>query len=214
MKSKIVISVVLAGLLTSPVSAQFGNVPQVVSPTPTTGINSGATSNSFGSGYTNPYGSPNGFYNPAAGNVNYPAFGRPVNVGGNFYNVQSGNVQLPMWKAPSGYYYPWCPRPSGFVYAYPLPVLIINNSAPNPAPALPPLSTVMSDLEKMLEDSKKDGKVSERDYTNMIRRVKDLKSKERTLRIAGSGSLEPDDETQLRTDVDQVGSELSWRLNR
>lgn len=213
MKIQIVVAILCVGMSALPAFAQFATAGQVVT-TPSTGINTGITGNTFGSTTSNPYGVTTGFYNPTVGNVNYPAFGRPINTGGNYYNIQSGNVQLPMWKAPSGYYYPWCPRPSGFVYAYPLPVLIINNAAPNPAPALPPLSTVMTDLEKLIEDSKKDGKVSERDYTNMIRRVKDLKSKERNLRIAGGGSLDTDDETQLRTDLDQVGSELSWRLNR
>ncbi len=216
MKIQIVVSILCIGMSTmpSPASAQFGSTPPAVNSTPATGISSGVSGSSFGSVNSNPYSSTTGFYNPSVGSINYPTFGRPINTGGDFYNIQSGNVQLPMWKAPSGYYYPWCPRPSGFVYSYPLPVLIINNAAPNPAPALPPISTVLTDLEKLLEDSKKDGKVSERDYTNMIRRVKDLKSKERTLRIAGSGSLDTDDETQLRTDLDQVGSELSWRLNR
>lgn len=166
----------------------------------------------YGYGY-NPYQTTTGFYNPNVGNINYPAFGTPINTGGSYYNVPSGNSRLPMWKAPSGYYYPWCPRPTGFVYAYPMPVLVVENQT-QPAPALPPLSTIMSDMEKFLEDSKKDGKITERDYTNMLRRVKDLKSKERTMRIAAGGTLDPGDESQLRTDLDQVGSELTWRLNR
>jgi len=165
-------------------------------------------------GYSNPYQTTTGFYNPTMGNINYPSFGAPISLGGSYYNVPSGNTRLPMWRAPSGYYYPWCPRPTGFVYAYPMPVLVINQQQTSPAPALPPLSTVMGDMEKYLDDSKKDGKISERDFTNMSRRVKDLKSKERTLRIAGGGTLDPADETQLRTDVDKVGSELTWRLNR
>ncbi|MDZ4837762.1 MAG: hypothetical protein SGJ27_28595 [Candidatus Melainabacteria bacterium] len=166
-------------------------------------------------GYANPYQTTTGFYNPSLGNINYPSFGAPVNTGGSFYRVPSGNTQLPMWRAPSGYYYPWCPRPSGFAYAYPMPVLIIENRQSTlPAPALPPISTVMTDMEKYLDDSKKDGKITERDHTNMLRRVKDLKSKERTMRIAAGGSLDPGDETQLRSDLDQVGSELTWRLNR
>ncbi len=178
-----------------------------------TPANAGATG--ISSGIYNPYQTSTGFYNPAQGYINYPSFGTPVNTGGSFYRIPSGNTQLPMWRAPSGYYYPWCPRPNGFVYAYPMPVLIIDNrQATSPAPALPPVSTMMTDMEKYLEDSKKDGKITERDYTNMLRRVKDLKSKERTMRIAAGGSLDPGDETQLRTDLDQVGSELTWRLNR
>lgn len=191
------------------VSGGSGGVLPVAQPATTGASPTGS------SGYVNPYQTNSGFFNPTQGNINYPTFGAPVNINGSFYRVPSGNTQLPMWRAPSGYYYPWCPRPSGFSYAYPMPVLIIENrQSTSPAPALPPISTMMADMEKYLDDSKKDGKITDRDYTNMVRRVKDLKSKERTMRIAGSGSLDPGDETQIRNDLDQVGSELTWRLNR
>ncbi len=217
MKVQLIVAIVSSLCMALPVVAQSGGVAKssvVASPTP---VDSSGTSSgtAIGGSYVNPYQSTTGFYNPTVGNINYPSFGTPVNTGGSYYRIPSGSSQLPMWRAPSGYYYPWCPRPSGFAYAYPMPVLIIDNRQnTSPAPALPPISTMMTDMEKYLDDSKKDGKITERDYTNMARRVKDLKSKERTMRIAGSGSLDPSDETQLRTDLDQVGSELTWRLNR
>jgi|AGTN01.1.fsa_nt_gi hypothetical protein len=160
----------------------------------------------------NPYARTSGFYTPPYLGVNYPAFGVPQAIGGGFFRIPSGQTMLPMWQAPSGYYYPWAFRPRNFVYAYPLPILVIQNQ--NPEPALPPLSVVFTDMTKYLDENKKDKKITEYDYGGMIRRVKDLQSKERTLRIAASGSLDPADEAQIRRDLDQVGSELSWRVSR
>lgn len=160
----------------------------------------------------NPYARTSGFYTPPYLGVNYPAFGVPQAVGGGFFRIPNGQAMLPMWQAPSGYYYPWAYRPRNFVYAYPLPILVIQNQ--NPEPALPPLSVVFTDMTKYLDENKKDKKITEYDYNGMIRRVKDLQSKERTLRIAAGGSLDPADEAQIRRDLDQVGSELSWRVSR
>ncbi len=96
-----------------------------------------------------------------------------------------------------------------------MPVLIIDNrQATSPAPAFATGFYNDDRYGKVSRRLEKDGKITERDYTNMSRRVKDLKSKERTMRIAAGGSLDPGDETQLRADLDQVGSELTWRLNR
>ncbi len=213
MKKQLAFTLVVSCSLVSPAVAQIRGeaVPVQTSVPAGQPVNTGV-GGAYGYGY-NPYQTTTGFYNPNVGNINYPAFGTPVNTGGSYYHVPSGSANLPMWKAPSGYYYPWCPRPTGFAYAYPMPVLVIENRT-QPAPALPPLSTMMSDMEKFLGDSKKDGKITDRDYTNMLQRVKDLKSKERTMRIAAGGTLDPGDETQLRADLDKVGSELTWRLNR
>lgn len=210
MKIRYLFSVGCSLLVTLPVMAQLqaGSTPTPVQ------NQAGNSQYSQPVNTGNPYGGTLGFYNPTVGNINYPGFGVPRCVGGNFYNILSGNCNLPMWRAPSGYYYPWAPRPGGFVYNYPMPILMLDRSSETPAPALPPLSVSFSDLEKYLEEAKKDGKISERDYNNISRRVKDLKSKERNLRIAASGSLDPGDETQLRRELDQVGSDLTWRVTR
>lgn len=164
----------------------------------------------------NPYNRSAGIFNPNPyGNAfNYPVFGVPQSLGNGFYHIPSGGTNLPMWRAPSGYYYPWAPRPTGFNYGMPMPVLVVPQTTQTPAPALPPVSVALSDLDKFLEENKKNPKLQERDYTNMSRRIKDLQAKERNLKVAGGGSLEPDDEAQLRRDLEQVGSDLSWRLNR
>lgn len=166
----------------------------------------------YGYGGYNPYGTTSGFYNPGYAGITYPTFGAPQSIGGSFYSIPSGRAMLPMWHAPSGYYYPWAPRPAGFSYAYPLPILSVQNSAPTPA--LPPLSTVYTDMSKFLEKAKEDKKINDSDYMRMSRRIKDLQSKTRHLRISGDGHLDPTDEEQLRRDIEQVGDELSWRVNR
>src|SRR5579883_1491186 len=128
-----------------------GNVTPANSGASSSGLSSGASSaNAAGtrgnvSGLTiNPYQTTLGFYNPYIGSgttIHYPGFGVPKQTTGNFYSVASGNCNLPMWRAPSGYYYPWAPRPSGFRYDYyPVPVLVFDKASEAPAPAIPPMA--------------------------------------------------------------------------
>lgn len=204
--------VTVLGLLTIAISPAVAQLPQAPMPRVYNPALPIQNNNYNPSNFYNPYARTSGFYTPPYLGVNYPAFGAPRALGGSYYQIPSGQSMLPMWHAPSGYYYPWAFRPRNFGYAYPLPILVIQNQ--NPEPALPPLSVVFSDMTKYLEENKKDKKISEYDYTGMIRRVKDLQSKERTLRIAAGGTLDPADEAQIRRDLDQVGSELSWRVSR
>ncbi len=160
----------------------------------------------------NPYARSAGFYTPNYTGVNYPIFGMPQMNAGGYCNVPSGRWSLPMWMAPSGYYYPWAPRPSGFSYAYPIPVLQVQDSAPTPA--LPPLTTVFSDLNKYLEKTHTEKKLNDNDYNMIKRRVTDLESKSRSLRMAAGGQMDSFDEAEIRREMDKIGSELSWRVNR
>lgn len=154
------------------------------------------------------------FYNPYFGTINYPAFGEPRLIRDNLYYIPSGECNLPMWKAPSGFFYPWVPRPVGFRYEHPLPVLMFEKGNEAPSPLIPPMSVEFSDMEKYLEEAKKDGRISEGDCSNIVRRVRDLKSKERSLRMAAGGSLDSADETTLRRELDDLSKELILRLNR
>ncbi|MCA9801821.1 MAG: hypothetical protein KC777_07530 [Cyanobacteria bacterium HKST-UBA02] len=209
----ILIALILGAALAQPADAQsFGVNPGGAQLNSIPGAGAG-TYNPYG---YNPYNRSAGFYNPNpySNGINYPAFGMPLSTGNGFYNIPCGRTNLPMWKAPSGYYYPWAPRPAGFAYAYPMPVLIVPQQAEAPAPALPPVSVALTDMEKFLEENKKSNKLQERDVTNLNRRIKDLQTKERSLRVAGGGTLDPSDEAQLRRDLEQVGNDLSWRLNR
>lgn len=153
----------------------------------------------------NPYMNP--YANPYAG---YPAMGMPVPINGGYFGINIGNSRLNVWKAPSGYYYPWLPRPAGFGYA--APIVIINQGAQNPTPAQPPLTTIFGDLNKFLDDAKSKSKISEADYNHLKLRASDLQKKERSLARAGGGSLDESSEQDLRKDVDKLGEEVAYRV--
>ncbi|MBX9695699.1 MAG: hypothetical protein K2Z81_25165 [Cyanobacteria bacterium] len=195
--------------VTLPVMAQLTSAPGV-SGAPQ--VSSPYVGSPYG-GY-NPYSRSAGFYTPNFTGVNYPGFGTPQLIGGGYYNVPSGRWSLPMWMAPSGYYYPWAPRPAGFTYAYPIPVLYVQQQDTAPSPALPPLTTVFTDLSKYLEKTHTEKKLNDGDYNNIKRRVTDLESKSRHLRIAAGGQMDSFDEAEIRREMDKIGSELSWRVNR
>lgn len=143
----------------------------------------------------------------------YPAFGMPQPVGGGIFSVSAGRCNINMWKAPSGYYYPYCGVPAGWNYPSYVPIVFSPQYNP-PAAADPPVSTFIEDTNEFLDKKKKEKKISDRDYQNMSQRLKDLGSKERYLRNQAGGTLDAHDESQLRQDVAQVLKEMQWRLGR
>lgn len=174
--------------------------------------------NAYGNPYANPYGV-NPYYGgglvPSSGyGVNpyggYPAMGMPVPINGGNFGINIGNTRLNVWKAPSGYYYPWLPRPAGF--GYQPPIVIINQGAQNPTPAQPALTTIFGDMNKFLDDAKSKGKISEPDFNHLKLRASDLQKKERSLAQQNGGSLDPNAEEQLRKDVDKLGEEVAYRV--
>ncbi len=174
--------------------------------------------NPYGNAYGNPYGV-NPYYGgglvPSSGyGINpyggYPAMGMPVPINGGNFGINIGNTRLNVWKAPSGYYYPWLPRPAGF--AYQPPIVIINQGAQNPTPAQPALTTIFGDMNKFLDDAKSKGKISEADFNHLKLRASDLQKKERSLAHANGGTLVPNAEEQLRKDVDKLGEEVAYRV--
>ncbi len=144
----------------------------------------------------------------------YPAFGIPQPIGGGIFSVAAGGCTLNMWKAPSGYYYPYCGMPTGWPGSNLVMPIILSQQYNPPAAAEPPVSTFIEDTTEFLDKKKKDKKISDRDYQNMSQRLKDLGSKERYLRNQGGGTLDEHDAGQLRQDVEQVLREMQWRLGR
>jgi len=144
----------------------------------------------------------------------YPAFGLPQPVGGGVFSISAGSCRINMWKAPSGYYYPYCGIPSGWPSANAVLPIIISQQYNPPAAAEPPVSTFIEDTNEFLDKKKKEKKISERDYQNMSQRLKDLGSKERYLRNQAGGTMDEHDAAQIRADVAQVLKEMQWRLGR
>lgn len=148
-----------------------------------------------------------GFYYPNPAYPVYPTFGIPQAVPGGLFTMNAGGHQYVFWKAPSGYYYPWARRS---YYGVAAPIIIFNQGVSTPSQ--PPLSTVLEDLGKFLEESNANNKLSQADYQHLARRLKDLVGKERSLRISYGGTLDADTEADLRKDVEMLGEEMSRRV--
>lgn len=157
-------------------------------------------------GTTYPYGTVPAIGAPGARTTVYPSYGYgiPQPIGGNFFGISTGGTTYNMWKAPSGYYYPWY---NGGVQMSSAPIVIVQNGATQPSE--PPLSTQFTDMFKYLDEQKEKGKLSEGDYKHLKRRALDLMSKERDLRAEGDGSLEAGEEKLIRADISSLGGEIA-----
>lgn len=165
--------------------------------------------------YANPYGYSSPYYNtysltPGLG-VTLPNFGQPQALGGGYFGINTGGASFRVWQAPSGYYYPWC---GSYSLGYQAPIIYVAPGSSSPTPAQPPLSTIFSDLDKFLEESKTNGKLSLTDYNHLKLRTRDLQNKERTLRISSGGSLDSGTEADLRKDVEQLSQEVAHRVRQ
>ncbi len=196
---------VMPGIINYPGQGQVpGVMPGILNPNPTTYYNGYPVNSMYGypvnSIYSNPYA------------YSYPTFGVPQSMYGNYFGVSCGRLNLTMWKAPSGYYYPWCGGATGYGYSYPIPIMYTNAGASNPTPALPAMSVIFSDLTKYLDEAHTDHRIAEDAFIHLKRRVQDLQSKEKMMRNAGDGALDSDMEAEIRRDLDQLGSEVSRRV--
>lgn len=154
----------------------------------------------YGYSPVRPYG---GVYSP------YPTsgYGIPQSIGGNFFGINAGGATINMWRAPSGYYYPW------YASAMPMsnaPIVIVQNGSTQASE--PPLSTQFTDMFKYLDEQKEKGKLSEGEFTHLKQRALDLMSKERDLRTQGSGSLDAEQEREIRADVSSLGGEIARKV--
>jgi hypothetical protein len=166
-----------------------------------------------GQGRVNPYYYQNlpgtGYYRPGY-NPNF-FVGPPAAVAGGYFSFRGGGNSFNFWKAPSGYYYPWC-RGYGVTYPYGQQILVFQTGASNPTPAQPPLTTVMTDMRNFLDDSKAKEKLSEADYQHLSRRLNDIQGKYYSTKISSGGTLDEGQEADVRKEVDLVGEELTRRL--
>ena len=156
------------------------------------------------------YRSPYGYSTPNYGGS--PYYGTPVSVPqsyvGQYYGLTFGGNSLRLWKANSGYYYPWV---GGYGYnGY--PIFVLPQGQTTPTATLPPVSVLVSDLDDYLDKSKEKGKVSEGDYTSLKRRANDLLSKEKSLAYEAGGSIDPDQEAGIRRDIEELSGEVAHRV--
>ncbi len=173
--------------------------------------------------YTNPYyqnypGYANyHYYNPYAptylgryniGGVIQPVFGPPQIINGNWYGINIGGNPYTYWQAPSGFYYPWS---SGFAYTD-RPILVTPPNGGNPMQTQPPITTVISDLNSYLNKAKAEGKISTDNYNELQQRAKYLLKKEQSMAQSNEGVLDPDQEVELRKDVESLSAEVAYHV--
>ena len=176
-----------------------------------------------GYGYGNPYyqtypaygNSP--YYNPYAptylgryniGGVIQPIFGPPQLLNGNLYGVNISGNPYTFWRAPSGFYYPWS---SGFGYSD-YPILTMPPNGSNPLQAQPTVETVISDLNSYLNKAKADGKISTDNYQFLQQKAQYLQKKAQSMAQSNEGVLDPDQEIELRKEIENLSSEVTYRV--
>ncbi|MBU6453209.1 MAG: hypothetical protein KGS72_15605 [Cyanobacteria bacterium REEB67] len=153
-----------------------------------------------------------GSYYPGMGTGPVYPFGNPyinpVAAGNGFYNFVGGGVAANLWRAPSGYYYPWY-RGGGFNQ-----IIYVDQSQSQAQTVAqqPPLSSQFSDMGQYLDDSKKNGKLADNDYKSLKMRLTDIHSKERSLRIAGGGQLSDEYEAEIRQNLNDFSREMVERI--
>lgn len=159
------------------------------------------------------WGSSPGFYNAYPNAPNYSGYPSqpgyvlpaPVPVAGGGFGIKLGGAQLNFWKSPSGYYYPWCQQPVGYLPS----TTVIYMQEGSSKPADPPLSTMFSDMKKYLEESKQKNKLSDGSYNHLMLRLSDLEKMEQAARQDGDGALNSNDESDIRSKVNDLGLEIS-----
>jgi hypothetical protein len=150
----------------------------------------------------NPYAYPGyggyGGYGGYAGG----GYGVPTALNNGFYRF---GQNLNMWRSPSGYYYPW----GGGYSTSTTTILYGAQTGQAPQAQQPPIATMIRDMVSYIDDCKTKNRIDDADYTHLRRRVMDLQSKESLLLSNGNGALDPQDEQQLRRDLDGVSREIT-----
>ena len=160
---------------------------------------------------TYPNGNP--YYSPYLGRYNIngatiPVFGAPQPLGSNLYGITYGGSPAQFWRAPSGFYYPWA---GGYSYNQ-YPILVMPPTGANPVRTLPPITTVVSDLDSYLNKAKETGKISKENYYNLQQRAHNILNKAQDDAQANGGTIDPDQEADLRKEVEDLSAEVAYRV--
>ncbi len=170
--------------------------------------------NPYARPYASPYGAP-GTFVPAGPGVRYyqgPAFAQPNPIGMGYFSTSAGGNQFILWKAPSGYYYPWCNQQTTFVpyFNYVQPLYYSQGTY---APQKPPLDTIFTDMNKYLDESKEKGKVAQPEYEHLKRRLSDIMNKTDRMKNNTGGALDEDQDAEIRRDIETLSREVAHRVH-
>lgn len=153
--------------------------------------------------YVNPYGYGYGYGSYGLPIFTTPIYQAPLAVPGISGYFRIGSTAINYWRAPSGYYYPW----GCGINCAQTPIYIVERGVSTPQ--LPPISSLLSDMEKYLDESRKSDKLSQTDYQRLFRRLQDIRGKYDHERAASGGALDNADEEYTRKSVDLLAGEIS-----
>jgi hypothetical protein len=157
------------------------------------GGNGGLVPNGMGGATVYPFGSP---------------YVTPVGIGNGLYSFNGGGLTANMWRARSGYYYPW----GAGINPFSQTIYVDQSGSRAQTVAQQPLSMQFTDMNQFLDDSHKNGKLTDSDYLSMKQRLKDIHSKERSYRIAGDGYLEDGYDAEIRQDLKEFSKLMVERI--
>lgn len=159
------------------------------------------------------YNSPGiGYYRTNPLTSQFPSYPAPIALGGGYYQLGGLTNRLGYWRAPSGYYYPWCPP----VY---MPSVVYSTAAPIYsyqqgllAPAQPSVGAILADMRNFLEDAKAKKQLDQSNYENLFRRVNELTAQTAETSVRNGGGLTVDQEREVRRQLDLLSADIARAL--
>jgi hypothetical protein len=154
-----------------------------------------------------------GYYTPNPTATQFPAYALPIPLGGGYYQLGGLTERLGYWRAPSGYYYPWCPPIYMPGVAYSPAAAIYQIQQGLLTPTQPSVGAMISDMRTFIENAKEKGQLDESNYENFFRRVNDLSARASDLSAKNGGMLNITDDRSMRKEIDHLSADIARSLN-
>jgi hypothetical protein len=154
-----------------------------------------------------------GYYRMNQTNSQFPAYASPSALGGGYYQLGGLSGRMGYWRAPSGYYYPWCPTVYMPGVAYSQTPAIYALSQGNLAPVQPSVGSIISDMRNFIEDAKTKNQLDQSNYEDIFRRLNDITARSSEFSAKNGGLLNVSDERAIRRELDLLSADLARALN-
>lgn len=198
-----------------PIGTQTSATPTYNGGSPGWGVGGlGGTSLGGGVGQFGYYNNPGlGYYSSAQLQQQNPSYPAPVSLGGNFYAFGGLNGRLGYWRAPSGYYYPWCPPVyvPGAVYPAGAPIYAMDQGGA--AQVQPPVGLVINDMRLFIEDARSKKQLDQSNYENIFGTLNQITADAAAFSAKNGGLMNASDETKVRVALDLLAGEIARSLN-
>ena len=159
------------------------------------------------------YNSPGlGYYASTPYSSDYPTYPAPVALGDNYYRFGGLSARLGYWRAPSGFYYPWCPPVYLPGLAFPTNPPIYMMDQGSITEAQPPISMFISDMRTYIDTVRLKHQLDQSAYEHLSNSLNLMAA--RSAQIANSGgNLDPSNEDATRRELQLLSTEISRSLN-